>query len=30
VNLQARYDLEIEMDRLGGVLDEIQSLSAVS
>lgn len=30
VNLQARYDLEIEKDRLGGSLDEIRPLSAVS
>jgi len=29
VNLQARYDLEIEKDRLGAALDEIQPLSAV-
>ena len=29
VNLQVRYDLEIEKDRLGGVLDAIQPLSAV-
>ena len=30
VNLQARYDLEIEKDRLGGSLDEIRPLGAVS
>ncbi len=30
INLQARYDLEIEKDRLGGILDEIQPLGAVS
>jgi addiction module HigA family antidote len=30
INLQARYDLEIEKDRLGGSLDEIQPLSAAS
>jgi addiction module HigA family antidote len=29
VNLQARYDLEIEKDRLGTALDEIRPLSAV-
>ena len=29
INLQARYDLEIEKDRLGGSLDEIRPLSAV-
>lgn len=28
MNLQVRYDLEIEMDRLGGGLDEIQPLPA--
>src|ERR1700733_917242 len=28
INLQARYDLEIEKDRLGGSLDEIRPLSA--
>jgi antitoxin HigA-1 len=28
VNLQARYDLELEKDRLRSVLDEIQPLSA--
>jgi len=28
VNLQARYDLEVEKDRLGGALDDIQPLSA--
>ena len=28
MNLQARYDLEVEKDRLGGALDEIQPLSA--
>ena len=27
-NLQARYDLEVEKDRLGGALDDIQPLSA--
>jgi len=30
MNLQARYDLEIEKDRLGSVLDEIRPLSAAS
>jgi addiction module HigA family antidote len=30
LNLQARYDLEIEKDRLGGSLDEIRPLSAAS
>jgi antitoxin HigA-1 len=30
LNLQARYDLEIEKDRLGTALDEIQPLSAAS
>jgi addiction module HigA family antidote len=30
MNLQARYDLEIEKDRLGVTLDEIQPLSAAS
>ena len=30
MNLQARYDLEIEKDRLGATLDEIQPLSAAS
>jgi addiction module HigA family antidote len=30
INLQARYDLEIEKDRLGGSLDEIRPLSAAS
>ncbi len=29
-NLQTRYDLEIEKDRLGAVLDEIHPLSAAS
>ncbi|MGO9298630.1 MAG: HigA family addiction module antitoxin [Streptosporangiaceae bacterium] len=29
VNLQTRYDLEIEKDRLGATLDEIHPLSAV-
>jgi antitoxin HigA-1 len=28
VNLQARYDLEVEKDRLGRALDDIQPLSA--
>ncbi len=28
LNLQARYDLEIEKDRLGDTLDEIRPLSA--
>jgi antitoxin HigA-1 len=28
MNLQTRYDLEIEKDRLGAVLDEIHPLSA--
>jgi antitoxin HigA-1 len=27
INLQARYDLEVEKDRLGAVLDAIQPLS---
>jgi addiction module HigA family antidote len=30
INLQARYDLEVEKDRLGTALDEIQPLSAAS
>jgi addiction module HigA family antidote len=30
LNLQARYDLEIEKDRLGTALDVIQPLSAAS
>ncbi len=30
MNLQARYDLEIEKDRLGTTLDEIHPLSAAS
>jgi antitoxin HigA-1 len=30
MNLQTRYDLEIEKDRLGEALDEIHPLSAVS
>jgi addiction module HigA family antidote len=30
MNLQARYDLEVEKDRLGTALDEIQPLSAAS
>ncbi len=30
MNLQARYDLEIEKDRLGPVLDNIQPLTAAS
>jgi antitoxin HigA-1 len=30
MNLQTRYDLEIEKDRLGGALDEIHPLSAAS
>lgn len=30
MNLQARYDLEVEKDRLGPVLDEIQPYSAAS
>ena len=28
INLQSRYDLEIEKDRLGPVLDDIQPLTA--
>ena len=28
MNLQARYDLEVEKDKLGGALDDIQPLSA--
>lgn len=30
INLQARYDLEVEKDRLGDTLDAIQPLSAAS
>jgi antitoxin HigA-1 len=30
MNLQARYDLEIEKDRLGTTLDDIRPLSAAS
>ena len=30
MNLQARYDLEIEKDRLGAELDSIRPLSAAS
>jgi addiction module HigA family antidote len=30
LNLQARYDLETEKDRLGGELDSIRPLSAAS
>ena len=30
MNMQARYDLEIEKDRLGSALDEIRPLSAAS
>jgi addiction module HigA family antidote len=30
MNLQTRYDLEIEKDRLGDALDEIHPLSATS
>lgn len=30
MNLQTRYDLEIEKDRLGDALDEIHPLSAAS
>ena len=30
MNLQARYDLEIEKDRLGAALDNIRPLSAAS
>jgi antitoxin HigA-1 len=30
INLQARYDLEVEKDRLGDALDGIRPLSAVS
>ena len=30
INLQARYDLEVEKDRLGTALDHIQPLSAAS
>jgi antitoxin HigA-1 len=30
LNLQARYDLETEKDRLGGALDGIRPLSAAS
>jgi antitoxin HigA-1 len=28
INLQARYDLEVEKDKLGAALDDIQPLSA--
>jgi plasmid maintenance system antidote protein VapI len=28
IDLQARYDLEVEKDRLGAALDDIQPLSA--
>jgi antitoxin HigA-1 len=30
MNLQARYDLEVEKDRLGAALDGIRPLSAAS
>jgi addiction module HigA family antidote len=30
MNLQARYDLEVEKDRLGATLDDIRPLSAAS
>ncbi len=30
MNLQSRYDLEVEKDRLGSVLDNIRPLSAAS
>jgi antitoxin HigA-1 len=30
MNLQARYDLEVERDRLGTALDDIQPLNAAS
>jgi antitoxin HigA-1 len=30
MNLQARYDLEIERDRLGPVLDDIRPMEAAS
>src|SRR5436305_15063669 len=30
INLQARYDLEVEKDRLGAALDDIQPLSATA
>ena len=30
MNLQSRYDLEVEKDRLGSVLDEIRPLTAAS
>jgi hypothetical protein len=30
MNLQSRYDLEIEKDRLGSALDNIRPLSAAS
>jgi addiction module HigA family antidote len=30
INLQSRYDLEIEKDRLGPALDDIQPLTAAS
>jgi len=30
MNLQSRYDLEVEKDRLGPVLDGIQPLTAAS
>jgi antitoxin HigA-1 len=28
INLQARYDLEVERDRLGAALDQIQPLAS--
>jgi hypothetical protein len=30
MNLQTRYDLEVEKDRLGTTLDDIRPLSAAS
>jgi addiction module HigA family antidote len=30
LNLQARYDLEVEKDRLGGTLDDIRPMGAAS
>src|SRR5262249_24409675 len=30
INLQARYDLEVERDRLGATLDQIQPLTSAS
>ncbi len=30
LNLQARYDLEVEKDRFGGALDDIRPMGAAS